>query len=177
MKYAGEGRLYLALEDNVYLYDMSDKKVKCLFGTDDNEYKSSLDTLYGYEIVQDGEDAQSIIAICSEKNEKLAVMFTAGESDTNTEASVKEKSEITVYPLYYAECIEMMTDMFRNNSDGVTVEYTWGTDDNSGVSVADAVSAINDMTSLISYIKSVDKPNYGNDLNIYEEVKNIQCAL
>lgn len=248
MKYAGDDKLCIALEDNVYVYDVEGRQVKCLFDADGNEYKTAVDTLYGYSVVENGDGVQKIIAVCSMGNEKKAVMLTAGEVDTGT--TEEETDEITVYSLYYAECVEMMIDTFSSNNGGVSVKYTWGIDDNSGVSVSDAVSAlntellagkgpdvivmdglnirnyekagvllelsdvkagiledepecltevmdayktddelyaipskvqftavvgvadevsaINDMTSLISYIESADKPNYGNDLNIYE---------
>lgn len=71
-------------------------------------------------------------------------MFTARERDMKDAEDIqKEKSEITVYSLYYAECIEMMINTFQNNNKDVTVKYAWGIDDNSGVAVSDAVSALN----------------------------------
>lgn len=144
MQYVDANKLCFALEDGMYIYEISDKQIKSLFNKDDNEYKSTIDVLYGYIIVKDEEDIQEIIAVCSEENEKKSIMFTARERDMKDAEDIqKEKSEITVYSLYYAECIEMMINTFQNNNKDVTVKYAWGIDDNSGVAVSDAVSALN----------------------------------
>lgn len=251
MQYVDADNLCFALEDGMYIYEISDKQIKSLFNKDDNEYKSKIDVLYGYVVVKGAEDVQDILAVCSEENEKKSIMFTAREVDIKDAEDIpQEKSEITVYSLYYAECMEMMINTFQNNNKDVTIKYAWGIDDNSGVAVSDAVSAlntellagkgpdvivmdglnirnyekagtlldlsdieteilknepeclteiintyrtnsgvyaipskiqftavvgdgddvstINDIDSLISYINNSSKPNYGNDLNLYE---------
>lgn len=70
MQYVDANKLCFALEDGMYIYEISDKQIKSLFNKDDNEYKSTIDVLYGYIIVKDEEDIQEIIAVCSEENEK-----------------------------------------------------------------------------------------------------------
>ena len=58
-------------------------------------------------------------------------------------ATAKEQTGITIYSLWYAECMENIVDIFRKNNPDIAVDYTWGIDDTGGISVADAVSALN----------------------------------
>lgn len=140
MEYADDTTLCIALENGLYMYDTSSQQITCLTDNTDNAYKTKSDILYGY-VVRGEHVAPEVIAICSVDDEKRVVAYSDKKEDGRTE--VPQQTEITVYSLYYAECIEMMIDVFQNNNKDITVHYTWGIEDESGISVADAVSALN----------------------------------
>lgn len=146
IRYIDETKICLALEDGIYTYDMGKKQTECLLNSSDNEYKAASDVLYGY-IVEGDVDNPEIIAICSLDSEKKAVSYSNNEDVTENAKSDTTKQEeqngITVYSLWYAECMENIVDIFRKNNPDVAVNYTWGIDDTGGISVADAVSALN----------------------------------
>lgn len=140
MEYADDTMLCIALENGLYLYDTSSQQTTCLTDNTDNAYKAKSDILYGY-IVRGDHEKPEIIALCSVGDEKQVVAYSDKREDGKTDA--QQQKQITVYSLYYAECIEMMIDVFQNNNKDITVHYTWGITDESGISVADAVSALN----------------------------------
>lgn len=146
MKYINETKLCIALEDGIYIYDLAEKQIECLLDNTDNGYKAASDVLYGY-VIEGAADAPEITAVCSSDGGKKAVLYSNKEDGTeNAEAGNGQQGEqtgITVYSLRYAECMENIVDIFRKNNPGVAVNYTWGIDDTDGISVSDAVSALN----------------------------------
>ena len=59
-----------------------------------------------------------------------------------------EKQEITLWSLRYATFVEQAVDTFNNMSNSITVKYEYGVGDDNGVTIKDAVNALN--TELLS---------------------------
>ena len=62
--------------------------------------------------------------------------------------TVVEKQEITLWSLRYATFVEQAVDTFNNMSNNITVKYEYGVSDDNGVTIKDAVNALN--TELLS---------------------------
>lgn len=142
IKYISETKICLALENGIYTYDLAKKETECLLNHTDDGYRT--DVLYGYVVEQDADDPE-IIAVCSSDGAKKAVLYTNRKEGTeNTKTDIAQKQNgITIYSLWYAECMENIVDIFKKNNPGIAVDYTWGIDDTGGISVADAVNALN----------------------------------
>ena len=56
---------------------------------------------------------------------------------------VVEKQEITLWSLRYGPFVEQAVDTFNNISNSITVKYEYGVSDDNGVTIKDAVNALN----------------------------------
>lgn len=144
IKYISETKICLALEDGIYTYDLAKKETECLLNHTEDGYKTASDVLYGY-VVEGDADNPEITAVCSSDGAKKAVLYSNKKDGTENAKTdtAKEQNGITIYSLWYAECMENIVDIFRKNNPDIAVDYTWGIDDEGGISVADAVSALN----------------------------------
>lgn len=144
IKYISETKICLALEDGIYTYDLAKKETECLLNHTEDGYKTASDVLYGY-VVEGDADNPKITAVCSSDGAKKAVLYSNKKDGTENAKTdtAKEQNGITIYSLWYAECMENIVDIFRKNNPDIAVDYTWGIDDEGGISVADAVSALN----------------------------------
>ncbi len=144
IKYISESKICLALEDGIYTYDLAKKETECLLNHTEDGYMTASDVLYGY-VVEGDADNPEITAVCSSDGAKKAVLYSNKKDGTENAKTdtAKEQNGITIYSLWYAECMENIVDIFRKNNPDIAVDYTWGIDDEDGISVADAVSALN----------------------------------
>lgn len=144
IKYISETKICLALEDGIYTYDLAKKETECLLNHTEDGYMTASDVFYGYVVKQDADNPE-ITAVCSSDGAKKAVLYSNKKDGTENAKTdtAKEQNGITIYSLWYAECMENIVDIFRKNNPDIAVDYTWGIDDEGGISVADAVSALN----------------------------------
>ena len=125
-----ENNLYI-LTDRA-LYKMSSEGEGITVILDDTDgYKNSTNTVLQVVLCAD-----RYITIDSEHN----VSVYAVNDGTVTAV---EKQEITLWSLRYAPFVEQAVDTFNNISNSITVKYEYGVSDDNGVTIKDAVNALN----------------------------------
>lgn len=130
-------------ENNIYiltdraLYKMSSEGEGIMVILDDTDgYENSTNTVLQVVLCAD-----RYITIDLEHN----ISVYAVNDGTVT---VVEKQEITLWSLRYATFVEQAVDTFNNMSNSITVKYEYGVSDDNGVTIKDAVNALN--TELLS---------------------------
>ena len=130
LKADSENNLYI-LTDRA-LYKMSSEGEGITVILDDTDgYENSTNTVLQVVLCAD-----RYITIDSEHN----VSVYAVNDGTVTAV---EKQEITLWSLRYAPFVEQAVDTFNNISNSITVKYEYGVSDDNGVTIKDAVNALN----------------------------------
>ena len=130
LKADSENNLYI-LTDRA-LYKMSSEGEGITVILDDTEgYENSTNTILQFVLCGD-----RYITIDSGHN----VSVYAVNDGT---VKVVEKQEITLWSLRYATFVEQAVDIFNSMSNNINVKYEYGVSDDNGVTIKDAVNALN----------------------------------
>ena len=135
LKADSENSLYILTDRALYKKSADGEEVTVLLDDTDG-YENSINTILQFVLCGD-----RYITIDSEHN----VSVYAGNDGTVTAV---EKQEITLWSLRYATFVEQAVDTFNNMSNSITVKYEYGVGDDNGVTIKDAVNALN--TELLS---------------------------
>ena len=135
LKADSEDDLYILTDRALYKKQVDSKDITMVLDDTDG-YENSTNTVL--QVVQCGD---RYITIDSEHN----VSVYAVNDGT---VKVVEKQEITLWSLRYGPFVEQAVDIFNNISNSITVKYEYGVSDDNGVTIKDAVNALN--TELLS---------------------------
>lgn len=151
----GSGMIYFMLATGIYSYVTEGSlSVQMVHDTNNNFQKNST-TIYDYIVDADSSQDNSevkFVTICSSDTGIQIAAYAPYTLETNISASEETvenpyadepEATITVYSLRYAEFMEGMIGIFEGIHPNITVEYRYGIDDESGISVEDAVNALN----------------------------------
>ncbi len=130
LKADSENSLYILTDRALYKKSADGEEVTVLLDDTDG-YENSINTILQFVLCGD-----RYITIDSEHN----VSVYAGNDGTVTAV---EKQEITLWSLRYATFVEQAVDTFNNMSNSITVKYGYGVSDDNGVTIKDAVNALN----------------------------------
>ena len=130
LKADSEDNLYI-LTDRALYKKQADSKDITMVLDDTDGYENSTNTILQFVLCGD-----MYITIDSEYN----VSVYAVNDGT---VKVVEKQEITLWSLRYAPFVEQAVDTFNNISNSITVKYEYGVSDDNGVTIKDAVNALN----------------------------------
>ena len=135
LKADSEDNLYILTDRALYKKQVDSKDITMVLDDTDG-YENSTNTILQFVLCGD-----RYITIDSEHN----VSVYAVNDGT---VKVVEKQEITLWSLRYAPFVEQAVDIFNNMSNSITVKYEYGVGDDNGVTIKDAVNALN--TELLS---------------------------
>ena len=130
LKTDSEDDLYILTDRALYKKQVDSKAITMLLDDTDG-YENSTNTIVQFVLCGD-----RYITIDSEHN----VSVYAVNDGTVT---VVEKQEITLWSLRYGPFVEQAVDTFNNISNSITVKYEYGVSDDNGVTIKDAVNALN----------------------------------
>ena len=130
LKADSEDNLYI-LTDRALYKKQADSKDITMVLDDTDGYENSTNTILQFVLCGD-----MYITIDSEHN----VSVYAVNDGT---VKVVEKQEITLWSLRYGPFVEQAVDIFNNISNSITVKYEYGVSDDNGVTIKDAVNALN----------------------------------
>ena len=130
LKSDGENNLYILTDRALYKKQVDSKAIMMVLDDTDG-YENSTNTVLQFVLCGD-----RYITIDSEHN----ISVYAVNDGTVT---VVEKQEITLWSLRYAAFVEQAVDTFNNISNSITVKYEYGVSDDNGVTIKDAVNALN----------------------------------
>ena len=125
-----ENNLYILTDRALYQKQVDSKAITMVLDDTDG-YENSTNTVL--QVMQCGD---RYITIDSEHN----VSVYAVNDGT---VKVVEKQEITLWSLRYGPFVEQAVDTFNNISNSITVKYEYGVSDDNGVTIKDAVNALN----------------------------------
>ena len=125
-----EDNLYILTDRALYKKQVDSKDITMVLDDTDG-YENSTNTILQFVLCGD-----RYITIDSEHN----VSVYAVNDGTVTAV---EKQEITLWSLRYAPFVEQAVDTFNNISNSITVKYQYGVSDDNGVTIKDAVNALN----------------------------------
>ena len=125
-----ENNLYILTDRALYQKQVDSKAITMVLDDTDG-YENSTNIVL--QVMQCGD---RYITIDSEHN----VSVYAVNDGTVT---VVEKQEITLWSLRYGPFVEQAVDIFNNISNNITVKYEYGVSDDNGVTIKDAVNALN----------------------------------
>ena len=135
LKSDGENNLYILTDRALYKKQVGSKAITIVLDDTDG-YENNTNTVL--QVVLCGD---RYITIDSEHN----ISVYAVNDGTVT---VVDKQEITLWSLRYATFVEQAVDIFNSMSSNITVKYEYGVSDDNGVTIKDAVNALN--TELLS---------------------------
>ena len=130
LKADSEDNLYILTDRALYKKQVDSKAIMMVLDDTDG-YENSTNTILQFVLCGD-----RYITIDSEHN----VSVYAVNDGTVT---VVEKQEITLWSLRYGPFVEQAVDIFNNISNNITVKYEYGVSDDNGVTIKDAVNALN----------------------------------
>ncbi|MBD9291110.1 MULTISPECIES: ABC transporter substrate-binding protein [Coprococcus] len=136
MKYDEDSdSLYLMLSTGLYEYKLKDRLGIRLATFRDSDIE--------YDYVVEGGD--TFVAIAGGKSGRKYVVVYSYDSGYASAEDKEEMgdNEVTLYSLYYAESYETLISWYEEYHSDMTVKYTWGIDDDNGISESDAIRALN----------------------------------
>ena len=135
LKADSENNLYILTDRALYKKQVDSKAITIVLDDTDG-YENNTNTVL--QVVLCGD---RYITMDSEHN----ISVYAVNDGTVT---VVDKQEITLWSLRYATFVEQAVDIFNSMSNNITVKYEYGVSDDNGVTIKDAVNALN--TELLS---------------------------
>jgi ABC-type sugar transport system, periplasmic component len=148
--------IYLMLEEGIYSYSLDGALVLYIVNNVDNHFANNQILSYDY-IVDYGTDgeAEKFVTVCSADTGRQIAAYSTDALETNIDSTEdgnsyadEPEAEITVYSLQNEDYMEELIRTFENIHPNITVNYTYGYSEDSGITAEDAVNALN--TELLS---------------------------